>query len=44
MFFINFTRGCRSKSKRVDIGVLIYFIGKGYVLNIYVKMFNTLFR
>ena len=44
MFFTNFTRGCRSKSKRVDLGVLIYFIGKGYFLNINVKMLNTLFR
>ena len=40
----NFTRGCQSKSKRVDLGVLIYFIGKGYFFNINVKMLNTLFR
>ena len=44
MFFTNFTRGCRSKSKGVDLGILIYFIGKGYFLNINVKMLNTLFR
>ena len=44
MFFTNFTRGCRSKSKRVDLGVLIYFIGKRYIFNIDVKMLNTLLR
>ena len=28
MFFYNFTKGCRSKR----VGVLIYYIGKGYFL------------
>ena len=28
MLFTNFTKGCRSK----EVGVLIYFIGKGYLL------------
>ena len=42
--FTNFTRGCRSKSKRDDLGVLIYFIGNVYFLNINVKMLNTLLR
>ena len=44
MCFTNFrpTRGCRSK--RVDLGVLIYFIGKGSFLTINFKMLNTLFR
>ena len=44
MCFTNFrpTRGCRSK--RVDLGVLIYFIGKDYFLTINFKMLNTQFR
>ena len=28
IFFYNFTKGCRSKR----VGVLIYYIGKGYFL------------
>ena len=46
MLFTNFTKCCRSKR----VGVLIYFIGKGYFLldtvkrGINFQMSNTLFR